>query len=185
VLDREIVDKFWNRDESALKDVQSAYYHYCYHIAFKIVGNKQDAEECFNDVLLFAWRSMPPHRPENLKLFLGKMIREHAIDCLRKRMAQKRNNGCALLSLDELSEYIGENEEDFEIREEELAKHISAFLRTISEDDRNVFIRRYWYFDSIDEICDRFGFGKSRVLMKLKRTRDRLAQYLRREGYHL
>ena len=95
MLDREIVDKFWNRDESALKDVQSAYYHYCYHIAFKIVGNKQDAEECFNDVLLYAWRSMPPHRPENLKLFLGKMIREHAIDLsAQKNGPEKKQRMC-------------------------------------------------------------------------------------------
>lgn len=183
--DETIVEKFWQRDESALTDLQTTYYRYCFYIAQKILCNEQDAEECVNDVLLAVWHSIPPHKPQNLRTYIGKLTRETAIDYLRKRTAQKRDPGEAIVSLDELNDLVGKMDEELLIQEEELAEHISTFLRSVKEDDRIIFVRRYWFFDSIDEISARFGYGKSRVLMKLKRTRDKLAQYLRKEGYDL
>ena len=127
----------------------------------------------------------PPQRPSNLKVYLGKLTRETAIDALRKRTAKKRVPNEAIVALDELEEIIGENDTEFSMKEEELAKCISSFLRALPQDDRVIFIRRYWYYDSIEDICKRFEYGKSRVLMKLKRTRDKLAKYLAKEGYEI
>ena len=181
--DYDIVERFLLRDESALTESKKAYGDYCLRIAMNMLGNRQDAEECLNDVLLAAWNSIPPHRPSNLRTFLGKLARQIAIDRLRKNTAKKRGAGEAEASLSELEEITGDNDVESAILQQELSRAISAFLRSVREDDRNVFIRRYWFCDPVQAICERYGFGKSKVLMMLKRTRDRLAAYLRREGY--
>lgn len=185
VHDKVIVQKFWDRDERAISESKKRYENYCLYIANNILSDRQDAEECLNDALLAAWNSIPPQKPKNLRTYLGKLIREIAIDRWRKNKAQKRISSEFLVSLDELEGIIGENEVDSSIEEAELSRLISLFLRSVRETERNVFVRRYWYCDSIRSICDRYGFGKSKVLMMLKRTRDKLAEYLKKEGYIL
>ena len=185
MTDEAIVSSFWERDETALSESKKIYGRYCLYIAQKILNCTEDAEECLDDVLLAAWDSIPPNRPGNLKIYLGKLTRETAIDALRKRTAKKRVPSEAIVALDELEEIIGENDADLSLKEQELSKCISDFLRTVSQEERFVFIRRYWYFDSIQDICERLGYGKSRVLMKLKRTREKLAKHLEKEGYEI
>lgn len=183
--DEVIVQKFWDRDERAISESKKRYENYCLYIANNILSDRQDAEECLNDALLAAWNSIPPQKPKNLKTYLGKLIREIAIDRWRKNKAQKRISSEFLVSLDELEGIIGENEVDSSIEEAELSRLISLFLRSVRETERNVFVRRYWYCDSIRSICGRYGFGKSKVLMMLKRMRDKLTEYLKKEGYIL
>ena len=183
--DKVIVQKFWDRDERAISESKKRYENYCLYIANNILSDRQDAEECLNDALLAAWNSIPPQKPKNLRTYLGKLIREIAIDRWRKNKAQKRISSEFLVSLDELEGIIGENEVDSSIEEAELSRLISLFLRSVRETERNVFVRRYWYCDSIRSICGRYGFGKSKVLMMLKRMRDKLAEYLKKEGYIL
>ncbi len=183
VEDRKIVERLLARDESALAEAQKAHGRYCLYIAQNVVSDRMEAESCLNEALLAAWNSIPPHEPANLKTYLGKLTRQTSIDRLRSLQAQKRGGGAVCLSLDELEEVIGESDVESSAEEAELARAISAFLRTVRESDRNVFIRRYWYCDSVESICGRYGFGKSRVLMALKRTRDKLAAYLKKEGY--
>ena len=137
------------------------------------------------DVLLAAWKSIPPESPANLKTYLGKLTRETAIDRLRKRCARRRIPAGMIASLDELEEVVGENDVDSAVQAEELSRLISIFLRSVREEERNVFLRRYWYFDSVKEIQKRYGYGKSKVLVMLKRTRDKLSEYLKKEGYFL
>ena len=185
MTDESIVISFWKRDEAALAESKKAYGRYCFYIAQKILNCTEDSEECLDDVLLAAWNSIPPQRPNNLKTYLGKITRETAIDMLRKRTAKKRVPSEAIVALDELEEIIGENDADLSMKEQELSKCISCFLRKLPQDDRIIFIRRYWYYDSIEDLCKRFDYGKSRVLMKLKRTRDKLAKYLEKEGYEI
>lgn len=182
--DELIVRLFYDRDESAITEAKKRYESYCMYIACNILHSRQDAEECVNDALLAAWNSIPPQKPENLRSYLGKLIRETAIDRLRINTAKKRINDEAVLSLDEITEIIGGTDVESAVEEAELSRLISEFLRSQSETKRNVFIRRYWYYDSVQAICERYGFTKGKVLSILKRTRDELALYLRKEGYY-
>jgi len=181
--DQAIVQKIWDRDEDGVADAKKRYEDYCIYIAFNVLHDRQDSEECFNDALLAAWRSIPPHRPENLKAYLGKLVREIAISRWRKNSRQKRIPSEITQSLDEIAEIVSGGDLDAELEEAELSRQISKFLSSVSETKRNVFIRRYWYYDSVESICKRYGFGKSKVLMMLKRTRDDLARHLKKEGF--
>jgi len=183
VNDQAIVQLFWDRNEDAISESKKKYENYCMYIAENVLHSRQDSEEVFNDALLAAWKSIPPQKPENLRTYLGKLIREIAIDRWKKNNRRKRIRSDICQSLDEIAEMVSGGDFDEEIEERELSHAISQFLSSIEETKRNVFIRRYWHYDSIDSICARYGFGKSKVLMMLKRTRDDLAQYLKKEGF--
>ena len=179
-----IVGLFRDRDENAIAEAKKRYEAYCMYIANNILTSRQDAEECVNDVLLAAWNSIPPQEPKNLKTYLGKLTRETAIDRFRMNTAKKRVNDEAVVPLDEIADVIGGFDVETEVEEAELSRLISKYLRSVNETKRNVFIRRYWYYDSVQMICERYGFKKSKVISILKRTRDDLAGYLRKEGYY-
>ncbi|MBO4584627.1 MAG: sigma-70 family RNA polymerase sigma factor [Clostridia bacterium] len=179
--DETIVGLFWNRDESALAEAQEQYGAYLLYIARNLLRDEHDAEECLNDALLAAWDSIPPNRPENLKTYLGMLARDAAINVLRRRNAKKRKAE-SVGSLEELTELASACTVESALGERELARLISAYVRSLGEPERGVFVRRYWYYDSIESICDMYGFGKSKVKMMLKRTRDGLAAFLKEEG---
>lgn len=181
--DSDIVNLFWARNEDAISESKKGYETYCLYIAQNLLNDRQDSEETLNDVLLAAWKSIPPQRPNNLKTYLGKLTREIAVDRLRKNGAKKRVPNEEISSLDELEELIGAYDVEQAVTESELSSLLSAFLRSIREDDRTIFIRRYWHYDSVKTICAKYGFGQSKVLVSLKRTRDKLALYLKKEGY--
>jgi RNA polymerase sigma-70 factor (ECF subfamily) len=181
--DEQTIKKFFDRDESALSDARLAYGDYCRSVANGILKDSRDSEECVNDTFFAAWNSIPPDRPENLKAYLGKLTRNGALDILRKNNAEKRIPSAALVPFDELEEATGEAMVEDQLTVSELSRIISDFLHSQKETERKVFIRRYWYCDSISDICARYGYGKSKVLMMLKRTRDKLAESLKKEGY--
>ena len=181
--DRAIVEKFLRRDEDAVREAEKRYGAYCLRIADNVLGNRQDAEECLSDALLAAWNSIPPHRPENLRTYLGKLARETAINQWKMNTRKKRIRAEFTCPLDELEELVSDGSVGDAVEEAELSRAISRFLWSVGETKRNVFIRRYWYCDSVAEICARYGFGKSKVLMMLKRTRDDLAAHLKKEGF--
>ena len=179
--DTATVKKFFDRDESAIADAKRDYESYCKSVANNILSDPRDGEECVNDALLAAWNSIPPHKPENLKAYLGKLTRDKALDMLRKNNAQKR--AATPVSLDELEEAVGGFSVEDTVTGSELSRIISDFLLSQRASERKVFVRRYWYCDSVSDICDRYGYGKSKVLMMLKRCRDKLAEHLKKEGY--
>ncbi len=181
--DQAIVQLFWDRNEDAIRECKKQYEEYCMYIANNVLYNRQDSEECVNDALLAAWKSIPPQKPDNLRTYLGKLIREIAINRWKKNNRQKRNAGSVVRSLDEIAEMVSGGDIEEEIEASEIAREISRYLYTIDETKRNVFIRRYWYYDSVESICLMYGFGKSKVLVMLKRTRDDLAAHLRKEGF--
>ncbi|MCR4906686.1 MAG: RNA polymerase sigma factor [Clostridiales bacterium] len=181
--DRTIVQKYWDRDEEAIAESKRQYKDYCLYIADNVLHDRQDAEECLDDALLAAWNSIPPHRPENLRTYLGKLVREAAINRWKMNTRQKRIRAELTCPLDELEELVSDGFVGDAVEEAELSRAISRFLYSVDETKRNVFIRRYWYCDSVAGICARYGFGKSKVLMMLKRTRDDLAAYLKKEGF--
>ena len=181
--DSAIVDLYWQRQESAIDQTKTKYGSYCRSIAWQILHDDYDAEECVNDAYLGAWNAMPSHRPQNLKTFMGKLTRNASLKRWRSRTTAKRGAGEVALSLDELGECVASNDAvDDRISAQELADVLNRFLASQSRDARRVFMCRYWYFDSVHDIAARFGFSESKVKMTLKRTRDDLASYLEKEG---
>ncbi|MBQ6677472.1 MAG: RNA polymerase sigma factor [Clostridia bacterium] len=181
--DHMIVRMFLDRDENALTEAGDKYKTYLSYIANNILHDRQDSEECLNDALLAAWNSIPPHDPEDLRTYLGKLTRDTAIDRLKTKTRKKRIRSDLVRSFDEIEEIFSGGDLSSEIEAEELSREISRFLYSIDEVKRDVFVQRYWYCDSIETICARYGFKKSRVYVMLKRTRDALAEHLKKEGF--
>ena len=181
--DNKIVELYWNRDETAISETKNKYSNYCFTIANNILHNQEDSEEALNDTWLAAWNAMPPHHPLILSTFLGKITRNLSLNKWRKLSAEKRGGGLVAVSIDELEECIPDERNLRESLEAEIiAESINDFLADLKESERKVFVCRYWYFDSIEEIAKRFGFTQSNVKMMLKRTRDRLKDHLINEG---
>lgn len=181
--DSKIVALYWARDEEAIRQTPIKYGRYCYAIAYSILHSREEAEECENDTYLDAWRSMPPHKPQLLSAFLGKITRRISLDKWRRSTAEKRGGGEVSLSLSELTDCISDSKIiDENLQADELAKLIDAFLRTLPHAERSVFLCRYWYFDTVADIAKQFGFGQSKVKTMLLRTRRKLKTYLEKEG---
>ena len=184
--DNEILELYFLRDERAIAETKAKYGKYCQSIAKNILSDNCDAEECENDTYNAAWNSIPPQRPENLSAYLGKITRNIALKALRSKNAEKRKGSEAILSLDELEDCIScDKSISDELDNEELARIISDFLRSLKKTERQIFVCRYWYCDSIADICFRFGLGESKVKMMLLRTRNKLAKHLTEKGVYL
>ena len=181
--DKSILDLYFERDERAIIESEKKYGRYCFVIANNILTNEHDSEECVNDTWNKTWNSIPPQRPNVFSAFLIKITRNLSLKKLRFKTAEKRGGGNTTLSYDELSECIPDGQNILStVEENELARVISDFLRAIPETDRKIFICRYFYCDSIEEISKRFGFGESKVKMKLMRTRNKLRTHLTERG---
>ena len=182
--DHQIVDLYWQRNESAIAETAAKYGNYLYGISNHILQNAEDAEECVNDTYNDAWQSMPPHRPSILSTFLGKITRRISIDLWRKHSAEKRGGGVIPLALDELEECVsGTGDVEGEVERLELQKKLNGFLLALPQTERVVFMRRYWYMDSVSSIAKRFACSESRIKSMLYRTRIKLRGMLEKEGY--
>ena len=180
--DKEIVALYWARSQEAISRTAEKYGNYCTSIARNILGSEEDAEECVDDAWLGAWNSIPPQRPERLAGFLGKLVRSRAIDLWRARHREKRGGGTVDATLDELAELLpaGESPEQ-ELLNRELVRAIDRFLASLPAEERNVFLVRYWYLESIAGISERFGFSSGKVRSMLHRTRNKLRVFLQKE----
>lgn len=182
--DELIIELYWNRAENAISETESKYGAYCNSIAYGILQSKEDAQESVNDTYLDAWNAMPPHRPYNLATFLGKITRRIAIDRWRSMTRVKRGGGEVTLALDELEQCIaGSQPPEKEIEKKELVQAINRFLDTLPILERRIFLVRYWYMSSIQEIASHWGFSQSKVMSILFRTRNKLRRQLEKEGY--
>ena len=182
--DEKIVELYWLRSEQAISETAEKYGGYCGRIARNILINELDTEECLNDTWMAAWNAMPPHRPSILKTFLAKLTRRLAITRWRDAHRDKRGGGEAALALEELSECLdsGESVED-KVIAVELNEAVNRFIKSLPDDERRVFLRRYWYLDSMEEISRRFDFSIGKVKSMLHRTRLKLNEYLQKEGF--
>ena len=180
--DSDIIELYFLRDERAIAETDKKYGKYCYKIAFNISSDAEDAKESVNDMFLGVWNSIPPQRPVSFTAFLGKITRNIALKKQRSKNALKRGNGTDTV-ICELSECIpDENGVEKEIEEKELSRLIDGFLRGLPEDQRTVFIRRYWYMDQISDISLATGFSEGKIKMMLSRTRSKLRAKLTKEG---
>lgn len=184
VDDREIVELFWARDQCGLEELSKKYGPYCAVIARRLLGADADAEECVNDVWLAAWRSIPPQRPERLGTYLGKLTRRLCLTRLEHDRALKRGGGETELSMEELSECLpgGEGVEG-RLEAERLSRAISAYLRTLTDAKRRVFVLRYWYAIPVQEIAARFGYSVTKTSNMLARVRRGLREHLVKEDF--
>ncbi|MBR4291473.1 MAG: sigma-70 family RNA polymerase sigma factor [Oscillospiraceae bacterium] len=182
MTDLQIVDLYWNRNADAISCSAQKYGNYCHSVAKNILSNVQDAEECVNDTWVGAWNAMPDHRPCNLRAFLGSITRRLACSRLRRDYAQKRGSGQLPLILEELDACLPTSPSAAQIVEaKELERIINAFLHTLPEQDCNIFLRRYWFAESIDQISRRYDLLPATVKSCLYRSRRKLRAYLEKE----
>lgn len=182
--DSVIVELYWQRDERAISETANRYNGYCYSIAYNILSNREDAEESVSDTWLAAWNSIPPHRPNLLATFLGKITRHISIDRWRSKGAAKRGGGQVTLALEELSECLSDgNTMDSAMERKEVLHQLNRFLDGLSKTERSVFLCRYWYLDSVGTIAKNFSFSETKVTSMLYRLRQKFRKQLEKEGF--
>lgn len=185
IEDNDIIELFIARDESAVAEVRKKYGGLCYSIAYNVLHNKEDAEECVNDLYISLWNAVPPAAPNNLKAYICKVVRNISLLRLKYNEAGKRNSKLSV-SLSEIESALEGSEDtasDLTAAEEGMAgKLISEFLRQQKSEQREVFIRRYWFMDSIKQIAMDYSFSESKVKSMLVRTRSKLKRYLKKGG---
>ena len=182
--DIEIIELYWRRSQEAICQTDVKYGGMCRGISYNILASTEDSEECVSDTYMALWQRMPPERPGRLGAFIAAIVRNISLKRLRHRLRQKRGGGEAVLALDELEDWVvsGSNvEKNYEYKE--LTAAIEIFLRSLSREERDIFICRYWLFLPGGETAKRLGLSKSRVNTSLFRTRQKLAEYLRKEGF--
>lgn len=184
--DSRIVELYLQREESAIAHTAAQYGTKLRNISFNIVQNRETAEECENDTYLQAWNSIPPNTPHNYFFaYLARIIRHISIDRCRYQQRLCRNAYIQELSAELQCCIPGSEDTQLQVEAIALGQSISHFLRKQPETARNVFLRRYWYMDSIADIADRFGITQSKVKSMLFRTRNALRECLEKEGYTL
>jgi RNA polymerase sigma-70 factor (ECF subfamily) len=184
MTDEKIIDLYWARSEKAIEETDRAYGRYFTSIAYGILKNQEDAKETVNDTYLAAWNSMPPERPRHLKAFLGAVTRRLSINRAERNTAQKRGGAQYPLALDELLECVADKDSlPDPVDLVALTDALNAFLRSLPTDARRMFIRRYWYMDSIADIASAFAASESRVKSTLARAREELRKTLEKEGF--
>ena len=182
--DRDIIALYFARAESAIAETAAKYGGYCRAIASRILKSPEDTEECLSDTWLNAWNAIPPQEPNCLRLFLGRITRNLALDRYTYRRAEKRNAEFDAV-LEELSQCVGGGSAEADFDAALLGEAISRYLAACKREQRQVFLRRYWYGDSIQEIAASFHFTQSKVKSMLHRTRQGLREFLREEGFSL
>lgn len=181
--DFEITELYLKRDETALKETERRYGARLYKLAFSILNDTQYAEECVNDALLKAWESIPPNDPRGYLLpYLSRIVRQIALNRAKSLSAGKRSAAFTELTR-EMEECLPSQEDTAgEAEANEVKRLINEFLEKLPKEKRDVFILRYWYCESVQEIAERLGIGKSKVKTTLLRTRRALKSFLESKG---
>lgn len=184
--DRHIVALFLERSEEAILQTDIKYGRYCHRVAFNILGNSEDSEECVNDAYMRVWGSIPPNEPESLSAYVGKITRNIALDKLRQKNSDKRGNGEVPVLLDELAECLsGGDEYERRMDSQEIVNALNGFLETLSAVERGVFMRRYWMAEPIANVAERYNISVSKTTTMLFRLRGRLKKHFMKEGISL
>ena len=182
--DSKIIELYWKRNEDAIRQTEKKYGRYCHSIAYNILFSNQDAEECVNDTYVRAWESIPPTRPNRFSAFIGRIIRNIALDRYDVAKAKKRDGGI-LEPLDELSECIPDPQSENVSTDTQLADAINGFLAGLSKRKRIIFMQRYWYCCPIKDIALRLRMSEINVKVTLMRTRNEFREYLTGKGINI
>ena len=180
--DGRIIDLFWDRDQRAIQETDGKYGRLLRGIAWNLLRSREDSEECVNDTYLRAWEAIPPARPGAFRTWLGQITRNLSLDRWKRRQAEKRGGGAEIL-LGELEECLpASGGPERALEDQELAETVSAFLRSLSREGRAIFLRRYWYGESVAEIGAALNCGEGKVKSSLFRSRKALREFLEKEG---
>lgn len=181
--DSHIIDLYLGRSEHAIAETAGKYGRYCHYIAYHILHNTEDSEECVNDTYLKAWGAIPPRRPNKLSAFLGKITRNLSLDKYKRYTAAKRGFGQVSLALEELEECLPASDQVGQaVDDTVLTELLNRFLAGLSPEARKLFLRRYWYLGSVKEIASDCAISESKVKMSLLRSRNELKYMLEKEG---
>lgn len=181
--DERIIDLLWARKEIALQYVMAQYARYAHAISYRILCNHEDASECVNQTWLALWNSIPPHRPQVLSAFIGKLARRISFKAYRAQTAARRGGGQIPEALDELAECIPHpSDVESEMDRQALICLLNDFLSRLPADSRHVFVLRYWHLYPLSQICRQCGYSESKVKSMLFRTRQKLREELQKEG---
>lgn len=182
--DAQIIELYWQRDDTAIEKTDEKYGGYCYTVANRILSSHEDAEECVNDTWLRAWNAMPPQRPQLLKMFLAAITRNLSFDRVKAAQTTKRGGGALEIALDELGECVGGSDDaESSAIAQALGESINEFLSTLAARERVIFLRRYFFVESPAEIAQRCGISAGNVNVSLHRTRKKLREHLEKEGF--
>lgn len=182
--DQRIVDLYWDRNEDAILHTQRKYDGLCRTIAHNILGNMQDAEECVNDAYLKVWNSIPPQRPQSLIAYLSRIVRNISLDRYRHNHAEKRSRGADVM-LSELEECLSDDSVVSFADDEGITDAINRFLKTLDQENRILFVRRYYYMDSSEVLAKTFSVNENTLRQRLFRMREKLKEFLEKEGIGL
>lgn len=183
--DTQIIELYWQRNEQAIAETSSKYGAFCFSIAKNILSNQEDAEECVNDTYHQAWNVIPPQRPVKFRPWLGKIVRNIALNLWNKHHTQKRYAGMTAL-LSELEDSIPSSQTvEQEIEEKELTEHIECWLRSLDREDRILFVRRYWNGVALRDLAREKGTAPGKLAQRMYRLRIDLRTVLEKEGIHL
>ena len=178
IEDEKIIDLFFNRSEKAIQELDIKYGKVCHKLSYNILNNKQDAEECVNDAYLGAWNAIPPTRPNPLLSYIVKIVRNISLKIYWRKEAAKRSSHYTI-ALEEIEACIAApNTVEAEIDARELARSIESFLDTLTTENRVIFMRRYWFADSYNDIAEFMGLSEKNISVRLSRIREKMKQYL-------
>ena len=178
--DEQITELLFARDESGIAALRESYGRLLKSVAYGVLRSEQDAEECESETLLRAWNSIPPQRPDPLRVYICRIVRNLSLKKLRANSALKRSSRFEV-SLSELEDCISAHSLDEQLAAGELSAQINAFLAALRRDDRVMFVRRYWFAQPLSEIADAFGTTENNVSVRLGRIRRKLHTYLERK----
>ena len=179
--DLQIIELYFDRNERAIKETDRKYGRLCFQVAKNLLWNREDSEESVSDTYMKTWQMLPPHRPTYLYAFLAKLCRNFALGKLDWKAAAKRKAEVVSLT-DEMALCIPDQRKEAEVAAKEIGRAMNVFLENLSQESRVIFLRRYWFCDTIAEIAERYGISESKVKMRLHRTRTQLAEFLSKEG---
>ena len=184
--DQEIVGLYWDRNEDAIHQTQMKYGAYLAKVSYNILADFEDSKECVNDTYLAAWNSMPTNKPNNLATYLGKITRQISIDVFRKKHREKRYASEFAISLDELGDSFTDGvTPEQELNTKLLDEAINRFVSALPEMTQRAFVGRYYFFDSLKDIASYCGMKEGKVKILLFRTRQKLKDYLKKEGFEV
>lgn len=182
-LEQKIIEKLFMRSEEAFSDMEATYGKLCSRLIGQILNQDQeDVEECMNDVYLGVWNTIPPERPQSLQAYICKIARNLALKRLEYHTSQKRH-GTVLSLQEELDACLPSAKNEYD--ELELAEIMNQFLETLDRESRILFVRRYWYADSVEELAQNLGYSKNHISVKLGRIRKKLKKYLEKEEIYI
>ena len=183
--DSQIIRLYWDRDESAITESDSAHGAYCFAVAMNVLASREDSEECVSDTWWKAWNVIPPQKPDRLRSFFARITRNLAIDRYRKRTAEKRNEHMNTV-LEELEGCLsGEESVESEVERQELSSSLNRFLASLSLRDRQIFVRRYFWCEDVKKIAAEMGLKQNSVNVMLHRMRNRLRAHLTADGWEV